>query len=278
MENLALFKYEVILHWLAVGSYIAAAFFFVQGAVFQKEKSYGYGMKLIIAGLLPHCLALVIRWSYVYHGPYLLKYEVLSSDAWITLLAFLFVFFKYHRLRFTGMFVVPFAFLMTVVALFSNNAMKRLPSGYKGVWLVAHILVTKLAVAAFLIAIALLMVYFLKVRKSNFAFLFRLPEVAILDEYIYKFTAFGFCFWTVTIVAGAIWAEQSWGRYWGWDPVEIWSLIVWLLLGSYLHLRLFFNWRGLKGALFLSLCYFVSLLTVFFLPFIINSLHAEYFK
>lgn len=278
MENITLFKYEVILHWLAVGCYIAAAFFFVRGGVFQKEQSFVYGMKLTIAGLIPHSLALLIRWSYVYHGPYLLKYEVLSSNAWITLVAFLFVFFRYPRLRFTGMFVLPFSFLMTVVALFSNNAIKRLPSGYKGVWLIAHILFNKLAVAAFLIAIALLIVYFLKVRKSQFSFLTRLPEIAIIDEYLYKFTAFGFSFWTVTIAAGAIWAEQTWGRYWGWDPVEIWSLITWLLLGCYLHLRLFFNWRGMKGALFLSFCYFISILTIFFLPFLINSLHSEYFK
>jgi len=278
MENSELFKYEVILHWAAVFGYIVAAFFFVQGVAFRKEKAFNHGMKLIVAGLVVHGLALLIRWSYAYHGPYLLKYEVLSSNAWIALVAFLFLYFRYPRLRFTGVFVVPFSFLMIAVALFSNPGMRRLPPGYIGVWLIAHILFNKLAVAAFLIAIALLIVYMLKVRKSKFRFLSRMPAAEMIDEYIYKFTAFGFCFWTVTIVAGAIWADQSWGRYWGWDPIEIWSLITWLLLGGYLHFRLFFGLRGMKGAMLLMVCYAVSILTVFFLPFLITSLHSEYFR
>jgi cytochrome c-type biogenesis protein CcsB len=278
MENSELFKYEVILHWSAVFVYIAATFFFVQGVAFGKEKAFTHGMKLIVAGLVIHGLALLIRWSYAYHGPYLLKYEVLSSNAWIALAVFVFFFFRYPRLRFTGVFVVPFSFLMIAAALFSNPGMRRLPPGYIGVWLVAHILFNKLAVAAFLIAIALLIVYVMKVRKSGFLFLSRLPDAEMIDEYIYKFTAFGFCFWTVTIVAGAIWADQSWGRYWGWDPIETWSLITWLLLGGYLHLRLFFGLRGMKGAILLMVCYSVSILTIFFLPFLITSLHSEYFR
>lgn len=278
MENNELFKYEVILHWAAVLVYIAAAFFFVQGVVFRKEQAFMQGMKLIVFGLVVHGLALLIRWSYAYHGPYLLKYEVLSSNAWIVLATFIFLFFRYPRLRFTGVFVVPVSFLMIAVALFSNPGIRRLPPGYVGVWLIAHILFNKLAVGAFLIAIALMIFAVMKAKGSTRQFLDRLPDNEALDEYIYKFTAFGFCFWTVTIVAGAIWADQSWGRYWGWDPVEIWSLITWLLLGTYLHLRLFFGFRGMKGMAFLALCYGVSALTIFCLPFLVNSLHSEYFR
>jgi ABC-type transport system involved in cytochrome c biogenesis permease subunit len=119
--------------------------------------------------------------------------------------------------------------------------------------------------------------YVMKNKGSKRQILARLPDNEAIDEYIYKFTAFGFCFWTVTIVAGAIWADQSWGRYWGWDPVEIWSLITWLLLGAYLHLRLFFGFKGMKGMAFLAVCYAVSLLTIFFLPFLVRGLHSEYF-
>ncbi len=278
MENTTLLKYEIILHWLALFLYIAAAVCFVQGVIFKKEKSLHAGTLIIMAGLLPHTLALLVRWYYVYHGPYLSKYEVLSSNAWITLVMFLFLSRMYPKILFTGMFVAPFSFLQIAAGLFAGTAIKRFPASFKSPWLVAHVLFNKLAVGAFLIAIALMIFTVMKNKGSKRQFLTRLPDNEVLDEYIYKFTAFGFCFWTITIAAGAIWAHESWGRYWGWDPVEIWSLITWLLLGGYLHLRLFFGWKGRKGMAVLAFCYFVSLLTVFFLPFLVNSLHSEYFR
>ena len=263
MENASFLKGEIILHWLALFLYIGAAACFIQAVIFRKERSLLLGMTVIFAGLLPHTLALLVRWYYVYHGPYLSKYEVLSSNAWITLVMFLYFSRRYRKIRFSGMFVVPFAFFQVAAALFASTAIKRFPASFKIPWLVAHILFNKLAVGAFLIAIALMIAYALRSRGSKLQSLARLPDNETLDEYIYKFTAFGFCFWTITIAAGAIWAHESWGRYWGWDPVEIWSLITWLLLGVYLHLRLFFGWKGKKGLAVLTVCYVVSILTVF---------------
>ena len=278
MENHELLKYEVILHWTAVFFYILASFFFIQGVSFNREKSLTLGRRFVMAGLLPHAAALLLRWSYVYHGPYISQYEVLSSNAWIILALFLVFSYKYPRIRFTGIFVAPFSFLMAALALFTNKAIKRLPPSFENVWLFFHILFAKLATGAFLIAFTLAIFYYLKIRNANVRFLDKIPAGDLLDEYIYKFAAFGFCFWTITIAAGAIWAHQSWGRYWGWDPVETWSLITWLLFGAYLHLRLFFNWKGVKGAVFLFFAFLVSILTIFFLPFLVNSLHSEYFR
>jgi cytochrome c-type biogenesis protein CcsB len=278
MENIVLFKYEIILHWLALFFYVAAAICFIQGVIFQKDKSLFWGTMIILSGLLPHALALLLRWAYVYHGPYMTKYEVLSSNAWILSALFVFFAYRFPETRFAGMFVAPFSFFLTALALFSSTIIRRVPPSFKSPWLIAHILFTKLAVASFVIAIAFMIFSVMKNKRSKMQFLTRLPDNEVLDEYIYKFTAFGFCFWTITIAAGAIWAHESWGRYWGWDPVEIWSLITWLLLGGYLHLRLFFGWKGQKGMAVLALCYFVSLLTVFFLPFLVNSLHSEYFR
>ncbi|MHB8829334.1 MAG: cytochrome c biogenesis protein CcsA [Syntrophales bacterium] len=249
---------------------------YTQGVIFNREKSVAWGGRFIILGLLPHVAALLLRWAYVHHGPYLLKYEVLSSNALIVLSFFLLAAHKYPRLRFLGMFVAPLAFLMIGLGLFTDLSIKRLPPTFANVWLFFHIIFAKLASSAFLIALALSVAYLLKIRNAGFKFLARLPQPEQLDEYIYKFVAFGFCFWTIMIAAGSIWAYQSWGRYWGWDPMETWSLIAWLMFGGYLHLRLFFNWKGMKGVIVLFLAFAVSFLTVFFLPFLVNSLHSEY--
>ena len=113
MESMSLLKLEIILHWLALFLYIGAAICFVQGVVFKKEKSFPVAALVLIAGLLPHTLALLVRWFYVYHGPYLSKYEVLSSNAWVTVVMFLFFTHRYPRIRFSGMFVAPFGMLIS---------------------------------------------------------------------------------------------------------------------------------------------------------------------
>lgn len=85
-------------------------------------------------------------------------------------------------------------------------------------------------------------------------------------------------FWTITIAAGAIWANQSWGRYWGWDPIETWSLIAWIAYGLLLHARLFFRLRHVGTARASLGAFAVFTLTLLMLPFLIPSMHAAYFQ
>jgi cytochrome c-type biogenesis protein CcsB len=76
----------------------------------------------------------------------------------------------------------------------------------------------------------------------------RLPAAAALDRIAYRTIVFAFPIWTMAIVAGAIWAEQAWGRYWGWDPKEVWSFITWVVFAAYLHARATVGWRGRRAA------------------------------
>ena len=76
----------------------------------------------------------------------------------------------------------------------------------------------------------------------------RLPAARVLDELAYRTTAFGFPVWTFAIIAGAIWGQAAWSRYWGWDPKETWSFIVWVVYAGYLHARATSGWRGRSAA------------------------------
>ncbi|MEV5314734.1 c-type cytochrome biogenesis protein CcsB [Streptomyces sp. NPDC052610] len=76
----------------------------------------------------------------------------------------------------------------------------------------------------------------------------RLPAAASLDKFSYRINAAAFPLWTFTIVAGAIWAGDAWGRYWGWDPKEVWSFITWVAYACYLHARATVGWKGRKAA------------------------------
>ncbi|MER8185549.1 c-type cytochrome biogenesis protein CcsB [Kitasatospora sp. NPDC094015] len=76
----------------------------------------------------------------------------------------------------------------------------------------------------------------------------RLPAAGTLDKLSYRINAFVFPLWTFTIIAGAIWAESAWGKYWEWDPKETWSFITWVAYAAYLHARATAGWRGRKAA------------------------------
>ena len=96
-------------------------------------------------------------------------------------------------------------------------------------------------------------IFVLLVRVFS-AFRERIPELGLLDEVGYKSIAVGWPLFTVgAMLAGAIWAHQLWGRYWGWDPIETWSLVCWLAYGLVLHLRLMMNWRGNRMAVMVIL-------------------------
>ena len=91
----------------------------------------------------------------------------------------------------------------------------------------------------------------------------RLPSAATLDTVAYRVIAFAFPIWTFAVIAGAIWAQEAWGRYWGWDPKETWSFITWTIFAGYLHARATAGWRGRKAA-WVALAGFVSLLITYY--------------
>jgi cytochrome c-type biogenesis protein CcsB len=90
-----------------------------------------------------------------------------------------------------------------------------------------------------------------------------LPASGTLDRLAYRFIAFGFPIWTFGTICGAIWAQQAWGRYWGWDPKETWSFITWTIFAGYLHARATAGWKGRRAAV-IALVGFASLFVTYY--------------
>lgn len=269
---------ELNLHWVAEGFYIVASLLFAHAVLFQHEKRVKWGVLATVIGLLPHSAALLIRWIQSGHGPYMLKYEVLSSNAWITLIALLILLWLKPNWAALSLLVVPACFLMIGFGLMSSPEIRELPPTLRSIWLVFHVLFNKFAVGAFILSAAAAGAVLLKQKAHPPNWLNRLPGTDVLDAYLIRFVGFGFIFWSTTIIAGSIWAQQSWGRYWGWDPIETWSLVTWLCYGSLLHSRRFFR-MGIRATAWVTLlCFGISILTIFILPFLIPSLHAAYFQ
>jgi cytochrome c-type biogenesis protein CcsB len=128
---------------------------------------------------------------------------------------------------------------------------------------------------------------FLAALASSFYVLFHrflprilgsLPDEKTLDNLCYKVITFAFPLLTLVIITGAAWAHRAWGRYWGWDPKETWSLITWFVYLGYLHARITLGWSG-KRAAYLALIGFIFVLITFlgvsYIPMISEgSLHT----
>ncbi|MFJ8255548.1 c-type cytochrome biogenesis protein CcsB [Streptomyces sp. NPDC094466] len=113
-------------------------------------------------------------------------------------------------------------------------------------------------------------------RPGSFAtsVLERLPSAASLDKFAYRVNAAIFPLWTFTIIAGSIWAEKAWGRYWGWDPKEVWSFITWIVYACYLHARATAGWKGRKAAVLALVGFACWLFNYYGVNIFVDGLHS----
>ncbi len=268
---------EGIAHWLATGFYLLAGLWFLRGLMRGVQQQPHEGRRLLVLGFLLHALSLALQWQANGYGPYLHLDESLSSLAWGGVLAFLLLSHKVAKLKSLGVVLLPCVIAVMMVRLFASAQPGTPPMTFSGLWFILHVATIKLAMVAFLIAFCAAILYLLK-GSARGEYCHRLPPLEVLDTYNHRYTGWAFVFWGAMIVFGALWAEQSWGRYWGWDTIETWSLISWLLLGLLLHLRRFLGWRGKRAAWAILGCFAVSILTMFLLPLFLGSVHSDYLR
>jgi cytochrome c-type biogenesis protein CcsB len=145
----------------------------------------------------------------------------------------------------------------------------------KSNWLIAHVVACFIGYAAFAIAFGLSIMYLIKEKdaQGNSRLLERFPKTGVLDELNHQMVMFGFLFLSVGIITGAVWANSAWGRYWGWDPKETWSLITWFIYATLLHARLTRGWHGRRIA-FLSVAGFAAVMFTYFGVNLLPGLHS----
>jgi ABC-type transport system involved in cytochrome c biogenesis permease subunit len=271
------FALVVGLHWAAVLFFVAATVLVVAGASFAKERASRYGHALVWPGIVVHAAGLLVWWRVVGHGPYMDRFEVMSAYAWGVIVGFVVFARFYPRIRPAAIVIYPITFILIAASLFLRPEIKQLPPTFRGIWLVLHVIFYNIAFSAIVIAFAFSLLFLLKHhnRLKRFS---SLPDLAVVDLYAYRFSGFGFVFWAIGMLAGSIWAYESWNIFWNWDPVQTWSLIAWALFGVYLHMRRFFAWSGEKAAWLFVACFATVLVSLFLTPIIESSIHAEYFK
>ena len=262
--------------------YGISAFLYLVALVFKRQTPGILATWAALLGLVGNTAGIIMRWVESYqmgfgHAPLSNLYESLVFFAWTITGLYLVIERRYGN-RVIGAFVMPLASLAIAYASLSPNISDRIQPllpALKSNWLIAHVIACFIGYAAFAIAFGLSIMYLIRQSElsSKSAIIGRFPKPQDLDGLTQQMIMFGFLFLSVGIITGAVWANSAWGRYWGWDPKETWSLITWFIYATLLHAKLMRGWHGRRIA-YLSVLGFAAVLFTYFGVNLLPGLHS----
>ena len=204
-------------------------------------------------------------------------YEFMSAITFAAVTVYLVMLWRY-KVSWLGPFLmVAVVIALGIATIWLYDDPGPLRPALHSYWIAIHVTAAVTATGVFTVAGVSTILYVLRTRKTEpkpGGLLERVPGADTLDTLAHRTIMFGFPIWTFAIIAGAIWADSAWGRYWGWDPKETWSFITWVVYAGYLHARATAGWRGRKAAV-VSLIGFACLLFNFFgINYLVSGLHS----
>jgi cytochrome c-type biogenesis protein CcsB len=227
------------------------------------------GLALTVLGLVAHIVGVVIRGLAVHRVPWGDMYEFVIAVTCVAVLFFLGLMIRYRPYRLGLFFMAPIVIIIGLAQTVIYTPAGPLVPALNSYWLAIHVTAITLATGTYVVAAVLAVVYLFADRQARRAAaglpvrngeVFRLlPSPERLDQFAYRTVVFAFPLWTFGIMAGAIWADEAWGRYWGWDPTETWAFITWVVYACFLHARVTAGWRGRRAA-YIQLVGFTCLL------------------
>ncbi|MFI7094623.1 c-type cytochrome biogenesis protein CcsB [Streptomyces lydicus] len=262
------------------------------GAAGGTEKGDLYGriaISLTVLAWALHVGGVVTRALSVQRAPWGNMYEFSTTFAAVAVGIYLLLLTLRKNVRWIGLPLITTVLLdlgLAVTVLYT--ASDQLVPALHSYWLWIHVSCAILSGAVlYLGAVATLLFLFRDRYEAKLAdpagkqpgafaasVLERLPSAASLDKFAYRVNATVFPLWTFTIIAGAIWAEAAWGRYWGWDPKEVWSFITWVAYACYLHARATAGWKGRKAAWLGLIAFACYLFNYYGVNIFVTGLHS----
>ena len=262
---------ELIWIWAGVAVYAVATPLALTGKASSplREKLL---LGLLGLSLVLFALAIEIRWMRIGHGPFINLFEILSSSLFSLGLIYTLAFWRLPLLRPSAVVTLPIMLILGLWLLVVNPVDSHLPPTYDTPWLWAHVITGKVFLGFCLLALGLAGAILL--RQSGFTRRFStIPDDIVLDHLAWRFMGVALVFQSLMLIAGAVWAQDAWGRYWAWDPIETWALLTWLAVAAAQHLRATFRISPWLGAIMILGIFILAFLTFFGVPFISASPH-----
>ncbi len=267
-----LFGLAVFFYMLSSAAYLA--YLFIQRNAMQIA-----GCILLAAGFTCQTVLLVWRFAQEGHLPVSNLHETLILVAWTLSGLYLLLRTRFH-LKVLGVYAAPLAIFALLMALQFPREPQPPQNLLKGFWLVVHVLTILVGDAAFVLAAGAGALYLMQERsiknKARGFFFKRLPSLELLDSTGYACIVTGFTMLTIGLFSGMVFAKSVWGRFWSWDPKEVWSAVTWIFYAILLHERLAVGWRGRRAAVMAIAGLLVMLFTFFGVNFLLKGHHGQF--
>jgi cytochrome c-type biogenesis protein CcsB len=254
---LLLYKSALFLILLATGGFIVYI-------VRQNKTAYTWSYRILLTGFIFHTMYLASQYYTSGAAPVLSFKAALSFFSWTILGAYLIFHLKF-KLMVLGSFIAPLAaFLMIISASLPGVEITVKPI-FRSLWLPVHVLTTFLGNGIFAVMCMAAIMYLIQenqIKRKHLGSMYsRLPSLETLDSMNHYSLMWGFCFLTIGMITGSIYARYALGRFWQWDPKEVWTLITWLFYAVLLHERLVAGWRGRRAAILSIIAFAIVIFT-----------------
>ncbi len=258
-----LFFGSLVIYFLAMSLQFAAL-------AFRKEKLVKAAWILFLAAFAAHTLYIIIRGIAAKRLPLSNQFEFATAFAWGVALLLLILRTR-MKADWLSVIALPMTFLILSFAAMQPREITDLMPALRSGWFGFHIGSAVISYSAFIIAGCIGLRYILLHKKGGEDDALRLKQ---MDWLSYRLVALGLLMLTVTILTGAIWAEQAWSAFWTWDPKEVWALITWIIYIVYLHLRLRSRKEGLMMAWYVVIAVPVVLFTFAGVNTLMSGMHS----
>ena len=242
------------------------------------------GVGLTGIGALANAGVLVCRSAATGRVPWGNMYEFATAAVLVGVIAYLVFALRVPAVRRIGVFVLgPVVIGLVLIGLYLYAESGPLIAALRSDWLAVHVSAAIISFGIFIVSAVASALYLVAVHREKSptdgeqrgsGLADKLPSAAVLDRVAHRTAVFGFPIWTFAVIAGAIWAESAWGRFWGWDPKETWAFISWALYAAYLHARTTAGWRGRPAAWVNMVAFATLVFNLLFVNLVSTGLHS----
>jgi ABC-type transport system involved in cytochrome c biogenesis permease subunit len=231
------------------------------------------GWSFIDLALAALAVGIALRWARIGHGPFLNMFEILASSLLSLGVAWRAAIWRLPALRDSAPVALSLLALLAGWLLTVNPADSHLPPTYEMPVLWFHVALGKVFLGCALVATGLAGVMLARATARGSRWFQRMPADPILDVLAWRFMLAALVFESLMLIAGAVWAQDAWGRFWAWDPLETWAFITWLALVTSVHARITWRVGPRTGALLIAAVFVIAFLTFFGVPFVSQAPH-----
>jgi cytochrome c-type biogenesis protein CcsB len=264
---------------LTILAYLLSTVHYLAFLFLQKKVLNRIGFGLLLTGFVLHSMLIGYKFALAGQFPVHDLQGTLAVAGWSVAGVFFLLQYKFN-LKILGLFAASLVLTIMIIAALIPGQPLTDRNIFNSFWLIFHVVAVLIGNASFTLACGAGLLYLIQesaIKSKRHGFFFRrLPSLERIDATGYACIVIGFSMLTFGLIMGFVYAKSVWGRFWSWDPKEIWSGITWLLYAALLHGRMSLGWRGRKAAIMAIIGFAVLLFTFFGVNFFLKGHHGQF--